>query len=188
MLSGQPHRISLRPLLGAALATALLALSSAGASAASAYKNPFAGDSYVVGRTDMGVDICLQPGEPIRAVGDGVVTGITRNWFDREPYLWYELSDGPDAGDYVYVAEQIHHLLRIGQHLRAGQPVARFAKSGTCIETGWSADDGWTLAQVTTGYHEGQVTKAGVSFARFLMSLGVEGNFELKPTRMRHQR
>ncbi|HZU59404.1 MAG TPA: hypothetical protein VE983_00460 [Solirubrobacteraceae bacterium] len=182
------HRISLRALVGATFALALLAVASPAARAASPYQNPFAGDSYLVGRTDMGVDVCLRPGEPIRAIGDGVVTGIMHNWYAGQPYIWYELTDGPDAGRYVYVAEEIHHLARVGQHLRAGQPVAQFAKSGTCIETGWAASDGWTEAQVTTGYHDGQVTKAGVSFARFLISLGVQGSFELTPSRPKHKK
>jgi hypothetical protein len=184
----QSHRLSVRALLGAAIATALLALSPSGARAASPYQNPFAGDTYYVGRTDMGVDMCLQPGEPIRAIGDAVVTGIMRNWFDGQPYIWYQLTDGPDAGRYVYLAEQIKHLARKGRHLHAGQTVARYAKRGTCIETGWASSDGWTMAQITTGYHEGQVTRSGVSFARFLISLGVEGTFELKPSRPRHHR
>lgn len=188
MLFSQSHRPSVRALIGAAFASALLALVPSAAAAATPYQNPFAGDTYYVGRTDMGVDLCLQPGEPIRAIGDGVVTGIMRNWFDRQPYIWYELTDGPDAGRYVYVAEQINHLARVGRHLHAGQTVARFARKGTCIETGWAASDGWTTAQITTGYHEGQVTKAGVSFARFLISLGVQGTFELKPTPPRHRR
>jgi hypothetical protein len=166
---------------------ALVALSPAGAQAA-AYRNPFDGDTYQVGRTDMGVDVCLHKGDPIQAVGDGVVTGIIKDWYAGQPYIWYQLTDGPQAGHYVYVAEQINHLSHIGQRLHAGQPVARFARRGSCIETGWSASDGWTLAQATTGYSEGQITKAGVSFARFLMSLGVEGEFELHPTRLpRHK-
>jgi hypothetical protein len=197
------RRFSLRALGGTAVMVAVLALSAAGAQAASPYHNPFqaaspyqnpfqaaspyhnpfAGDVYNVGRTDMGVDVCLQPREPIDAVGDGVVTGITRDWYAGEPYLWYQLTSGPAAGRYVYVAEQIHHLAHVGQRLHAGQVVARFARSGSCIETGWAASDGWTLAQVTTGYHEGQVTKAGVSFARFLMAVGVQGSFELKASR-----
>jgi hypothetical protein len=167
-----------------ATVAALLAVSPAGAQAASHYQSPFAGDTYVVGRTDMGVDVCLHRHDPIRAIGDGVVTGIIHDWFDGQPYIWYELTSGPQAGQYVYVAEQLNHLAHIGQRLHAGQPVARFARRGTCIETGWSASDGSTLAQSTTGYSEGQVTKAGVSFARFLMSLGVDGDFDLHPTRI----
>jgi hypothetical protein len=130
----------------------------------------------------MGVDFCLKRGAPIRAVGDGVVVGISPDWFRAQPYIWYQLVDGPDAGRYVYVAEQITRLAHIGATVSAGQPVARFKRHGTCVETGWSAPDGATLAQATTGYHEGQVTRAGVSFARFLISLGVLGRFELHPT------
>jgi len=147
------------------------------------YGNPFAGERYITGRTDMGVDFCLKPGAPIRAIGDGVVVGMSPDWFRYQPYVWYQLVDGPYAGRYVYVAEQITRLAHIGAPLSAGQLVARFKRSGTCIETGWSAADGATLAQATTGYHEGQVTRAGVAFARFLMTLGVLGRFELHPTR-----
>jgi hypothetical protein len=146
------------------------------------YLNPFNGDRYISGRTDMGVDFCLKPGAPIRAIGDGIVVGTSPDWFKYQPYIWYQLVDGPHAGRYVYVAEQIARLAHIGAALSAGQPVARFRRRGTCIETGWSAADGATLAQATTGYHEGQVTRAGVAFARFLMTLGVLGRFELHPT------
>ena len=151
------------------------------------YINPLGGDWYIAGRTDMGVDFCLQPGEPVRAVGDGTVVGISRNWFRRQPYLWYQLVDGPYAGRYVYVAEQVRGLAKIGTQVTAGQPLAYYKKHGTCIEMGWSAFDGATLAQVTTGYYEGQITKAGVSFARFLISLGVQGTFELRPTPRRRK-
>ena len=146
------------------------------------YVNPLGGDRYFTGRTDMGVDFCLSTGEPIRALGDGVVIGISPNWFRHQPYIWYQLLDGPYAGRYVYVAEQIRRLARVGAQLTAGQPLAYYKRSGTCIETGWSAANGATLAQATTGYHEGQVTPAGVSFARFLIGLGVQGPFELRPT------
>lgn len=176
-LSSRATRIRLAAV--AVAATALLG--SAGAQAAVAYQNPFVNLQPTVGRTDMGVDVCLSPGDPIRAVGSGVVAGIMRNWSGREPYVWYELTSGADAGDYVYVAEQITNLPRIGQALRTGDIVARYARKGTCIETGWSTASGATLAQATTGYTEGQVTVAGVSFAHFLMSLGVQGSFDLVP-------
>ena len=147
------------------------------------YVNPLGGDRYHTGRTDMGVDFCLRRGEPVRALGDGVVVGINPNWFRRQPYLWYQLLDGPYAGAYVYVAEQITRLAPVGARLTAGQPLAYYKRSGTCLEMGWSAAGGRTLAQATTGYHEAQITRAGVSFARLLMSLGVTGAFELDPSR-----
>ena len=170
-----------RAVLTAATAAAVLLAGAAGARAATPYQNPFTGEQPYVGRTDMGVDLCLSPRDPIRALGDGVVTGIMRNWAGRQPYVWYELTDGPSAGRYVYIAEQITGLPRIGQTLHAGDVVARYAKKGTCIEIGWSAADGETQAQATTGYTEGQVTVAGVSFARLLISLGVQGTFDLVP-------
>ena len=175
---------SLRParaVLTAATLVAVLLAAAASARAATPYQNPFTGEQPYVGRTDMGVDLCLSPGDPIRALGDGVVTGIMRNWAGRQPYVWYELLSGPSAGRYVYVAEQITALPHIGQSLHAGDILARYARKGTCIETGWSAADGETQAQATTGYAEGDVTAAGVSFARLLISLGVQGEFDLVP-------
>jgi hypothetical protein len=169
------------PLVAAPLVAAPLVAVASAQSAPTPYRKPFSGEQPYVGRTDMGVDLCLSPGDPVRAVGDGVVAGIMRNWAGREPYLWYELTGGADAGRYVYVAEQITNLARVGQTLRAGDVVARYARKGTCIETGWSTASGATLAQATTGYTDGEVTVAGVSFARFLISLGVQGTFDLIP-------
>jgi hypothetical protein len=146
---------------------------------ASAYESPFLGDTPIIGRTDMGVDVCLTAGDPIRAIGNGTVAGIMHNWYAGQPYIWYQLTGGPQAGQYVYVAEQIDHLARIGQSLQAGDVIARYAKSGSCLETGWSMADGETQAEASTGYTDGQVTPAGVSFARFLLTVGVTGQFEL---------
>jgi hypothetical protein len=170
-----------RAVLTAATLAAVLAAGAAGARAATPYQNPFTGEQPYVGRTDMGVDLCLTPGDPIRAIGDGVVTGIMRNWAGRQPYVWYELTNGPYAGRYVYLAEQITGLPRIEQTLQSGDVIARYAKKGTCVETGWSTADGETQAQATAGYTEGEVTVAGVSFARLLISLGVQGVFDLVP-------
>ncbi len=176
---GMSHRLCR---LAAMLLVAVLVLPAA-AQAATPYTSPFTGDTPYIGRTDMGVDVCLTPGDPIRAVGAGVVTGIMRDWYAGEPYIWYELTTGPEAGRYVYVAEQINHLARVGQTLHAGQVIARFARTGSCLEMGWSAVNGATWAQATTGYREGEVTAAGISFAHFLISLGVPGTFELSAPR-----
>jgi hypothetical protein len=182
MLSLNRKNFMLR-VLGCAAALILFVLIPATAAhAQGAYVNPLDGDTYFTGRTDMGVDFCLSKGEPIRAIGDGIVVGIDRDWFDGQPYIWYQLTDGPNAGRYVYVAEQIWHLAHVGQVLKAGDLVARYAPKGTCIEMGWGTSTGWTLAQATTGYHEGQRTVAGVSFAHFALSLGVQGPFELVPS------
>jgi murein DD-endopeptidase MepM/ murein hydrolase activator NlpD len=157
-------------------------------SAASAYVSPLT-TPYTVSRTDMGVDLCLPIGAPIDAVGSGVVLGVAKDWYTdpatgkAEPYVWYRLLRGPDAGQVVYVAEQINLLVTVGEALKPRQEIGTYAKSGTCIEMGWGDPKGTeaTDAQVTTGYQEGEITKAGVSFAKFLISLGLTGPFELTP-------
>jgi hypothetical protein len=159
--------------------TGAAAPSSTTSRAATPYVNPFPNAGYFVGRTDMGVDVCLNAGDPIVAVGTGIVVGIQKNWYAKQPYIWYELTTGADAGSYVYVAEQITGLVKVGTALTAGQTIATYAKTGSCIETGWATANGETQAVASTGYTEGQVTKSGISFARFLISLGVQGTFEL---------
>jgi murein DD-endopeptidase MepM/ murein hydrolase activator NlpD len=119
------------------------------------------------------VDFSLPPGSPIRAIGAARVLSVQPNWFKGQPLVDYELTAGPEKGHVVYVAEQITPGVRPGQRLRAGQVIGRVARSGTGIETGWGTKSGRTLAAATTGYVEGEVTKAGLSFGGFLRALGV---------------
>jgi hypothetical protein len=186
----QAKRIKVRAARALVAALLLLAIAActAAASPASPYRTPFDDGTYYTGRTDMGVDFCLHRGDAIRALGPGTVIGIEHDWAGGQPYLWYQLTGGPKAGMYVYIAEQLTHLVRVGTTFAAGDVLARYAKKGTCIETGWATESGQTLASATTGYTEGQVTKAGVWFAHFLISLGVQGTFELKPTSPKHHR
>lgn len=134
------------------------------------YVNPIPG--AVLGRTDMGVDATLKPGAPIRAIGNSRVVAVEPGWFQGQPKVVLRLLDGPQAGRDYYVAEQITPNVRQGQAVRAGQPIGTFAPSGTGIEIGWNASNpAQTLAQATTGYTEGQVTRAGQNFRSFLGDL-----------------
>jgi murein DD-endopeptidase MepM/ murein hydrolase activator NlpD len=134
------------------------------------YVNPIPG--AVIGRTDMGVDANLKVGAPIRAIGDSRVVGISPNWYKGQPYVLLQLLSGPQRGKFYYVAEQIAPTVRPGQTVRAGQTIGTYAQSGTGLELGWgSPTPGRTLAQATTGYSEGQQTRAGGSFRSFLGSL-----------------
>jgi hypothetical protein len=123
-------------------------------------------------RTDQGVDASMPIGAPILAPGRVKVLAIIPNWYAGQPLVYFELLDGPDAGRVQYVAEQITDIARPGSILDRGQVIARFAKSGTGIEYGWSTLNGVTLARATTGYEEGQVTPAGVSMREWLNALG----------------
>jgi hypothetical protein len=122
-------------------------------------------------RTDQGVDALMPVGAPILAPCKIKVLATIPNWYAGQPLVYYELLEGPDAGRLQYVAEQITDIAPVGI-LQRGQAVARFARTGTGIEFGWSTINGVTLARATTGYEEGQVTPAGVSIRNWLNSLG----------------
>jgi hypothetical protein len=125
----------------------------------------------VWGRTDQGVDASMPVGAPILAPCKIKVLAIIPNWFAGQPLVYFELLDGPDAGRVQYVAEQITNIAPVGI-LQQGQPIARYAASGTNIEFGWAVLSGQTLARATTGYTEGQVTPAGRSIRAWLNGLG----------------
>ena len=122
-------------------------------------------------RTDQGVDARMPVGAPILAPSKVKVLAIIPNWFAGQPLVCFELLAGPDAGRVQYVAEQITDIAPVGI-VRQGQPIARFARTGTDIEYGWATMNGETLARVTSGYSEGQVTPAGRSIRVWLNNLG----------------
>jgi hypothetical protein len=123
-------------------------------------------------RTDQGVDANLPVGAPILAPGTIKILAIIPDWYAGQPLVYYELLDGPDAGRLQYVAEEITDIARPGLILQKGQVVARYARSGTGIEFGWSTINGVTLAMATSGYEEGQVTPAGRAMRDWLNALG----------------
>ena len=134
------------------------------------YINPL---RYVTvwGRTDQGIDAGMPVGAPILAPCRIKVLAVIPNWFAGQPLVYYELLEGPQAGRVQYVAEQITDIAPMGI-LQQGQPIARFAPTGTDIEFGWALLDGRTLARATSGYSEGQVTPAGRSIRAWLNALG----------------
>ena len=136
-----------------------------------AYINPLQFVS-VWGRTDQGVDAQMPVGAPILAPGRVKILAIEPNWYAGQPLVYFELLDGRDAGRVQYVAEQITDIVPAGTILQRGQPIARYASTGTAIEYGWSTLNGITLAKATTGYEEGQVTPAGQSIREWLNALG----------------
>jgi hypothetical protein len=123
-------------------------------------------------RTDQGVDATMPVGAPILAPGLVKILAVIPNWYAGQPLVYFELLNGQYAGYVQYVAEQITSIAIPGSVLVKGQVIARFAKSGTGIEYGWSTLSGVTMAVATTGYEEGQITPAGRSIRRWLNSLG----------------
>jgi hypothetical protein len=142
---------------------------------ASGYVSPLPQHARI-GRTDMGVDVDLNPGDPIVAPGNSKVLGIMPNWYAGQPYVALQLLDGPMKGHNYYVAEQINPAVSVGQLVAQGQPIAHYASSGTGIEIGWAAPN-WeqTLAQAqgNTGDPSHNDAPAGISFRNFLRTFGL---------------
>ena len=123
-------------------------------------------------RTDQGVDAQMPVGAPILAPCRVKILAVEPDWYAGQPLVYFELLDGPQAGQVQYVAEQITDIAPPGSILQQGQAVARYASRGTAIEYGWSTINGITLARATTGYEEGEITPAGQSMRNWLNSLG----------------
>ncbi|HWF54156.1 MAG TPA: hypothetical protein VG223_06000 [Solirubrobacteraceae bacterium] len=129
-------------------------------------------------RTDQGVDAGMPVGAPILAPGPVKILAIIPDWYAGQPLVYFELLNGSYAGHVQYVAEQITDIAPAGSLLQQGQAIARYARSGTGIEYGWSTPNGTTLAVATTGYEEGQVTPAGRAMRDWLNSVGAgAGNY-----------
>lgn len=90
-------------------------------------------------RIDQGVDYAGSG--PILALGSGRVikaTDMDPGWLDGGVVV-YRLSQGPFAGKYVYVAENITVHVKAGQTVRAGQKIATLHDAYPYLEMGWAA-------------------------------------------------
>jgi hypothetical protein len=136
------------------------------------YVNPFADPAWGPARTDMGVDWIPAHRLPVLAIGDAVVLGS--DWHADWPggrIIWYQLLDGSHAGDVVYVAENLRHLVPVGTYVRAGQQIALALPSYPYTEWGWANSYGSPIAYPCYNV-DGKQTRAGKEMARFMKGLG----------------
>lgn len=142
----------------------------------SGYVNPLASTSILqVERIDQGVDYLCSG--PIAALGDGVITSLYNAGWPNGTFITYRLTDGPAAGDYVYVAEDVTPTVGVGQAVTAGQEIAQCFPGADGIETGWAAPGG--LGEAYAGYagqwNNSNSTAFGLNFSQLLASLGAPG-------------
>ena len=110
---------------------------------APAYRNPVRDVSGLIPeRIDMGVD--FGGSGPVYALGDAVVTGATTGsaGWPGGGWITYRLTDGPDAGRMVYLAEDVTPTVQTGQRVTSGTVIATMFNGGGGIETGWAMPDG----------------------------------------------
>ena len=144
------------------------------------YVNPLAGASVTPERIDQGVDYAGSG--PLGAIGDGTITYVgTSGTGWPGAYVEYRLTDGPDAGRYVYYAEGISPAagLRVGQSVHAGQTIAEIiAGDSSGIEIGWGAGVGTESYAMQQGQWQGGddansvPSPAGKDFSALIAELG----------------
>jgi hypothetical protein len=151
---------------------------------AGGYANPFAhSHALTPERIDMGVDYSGS-GE-IDALGDARVTfaatGIGGGWVcstAENGGVVYQLTQGQDRGDYVYVTEDVIPAVHTGQTVSAGQEIATFTAPRGCLEMGFSsgpapAPEAAALGQqATSGDAGGNRTYCGQQMSNLLAATG----------------
>jgi hypothetical protein len=144
-----------------------------------AYQNPLrAVGDLVLERIDMGVD--FGGAGPVYALGDGVITNATADssGWPGGGWITYQLTDGPDAGLMVYVAEDVTPTVQVGQKVTSSTVIANMFNGGDGIETGWATSDGSTAesqmaAAGGIGGNGPFPTMVGLSFEAVLEGVGV---------------
>ena len=149
------------------------------ATSSSAYENPLrAVSDLVLERVDQGVD--FGGAGPVYALGDGVITNATdqSSGWPGGGWITYQLTDGPDAGLVVYLAEDVTPTVQVGQKVTSSTVIANMFNGGDGIETGWATADSSTAESQTAaagGISGGGPfpTMVGLSFDAVLESVGV---------------
>lgn len=145
----------------------------------SAYRNPFrALTGMTPQRIDEGVD--FSGSGPIYALGDAVITGAssTNYGWPGGGWITYQLTNGPDAGLIIYVAEDVTPTVQVGQRVTTATQIATMWNGYDGIETGWAQSNGLSpeselSAAGSIGGYGPFPTKIGINFDELLQALGV---------------
>ena len=152
---------------------------SVGVAVVPGYQNPLRDVSGLVPeRIDMGVD--FSGSGPVYALGNAVITnatGTSSGW-PGGGWITYQLTEGPDAGLMVYVAEDVTPTIQVGEHVTASTVIATMYQGGDGIETGWARPDALSAESELTeagGIGGGGPfpTVVGINFDELLQSVGV---------------
>jgi murein DD-endopeptidase MepM/ murein hydrolase activator NlpD len=155
--------------------------STGGAVASGSYANPLRGVvNLVPERIDQGVD--YNGSGPVYAIGDGVVENVYNGGWPGGAFIVYRLSDGPDQGNGVYMAEDVDPTVKVGQPVTANTQIGTMTDGPDGVETGWADLSSLGEAQAmadhqaaATGDAGATSTGCGQAFNLLLVSLGAPG-------------
>jgi hypothetical protein len=149
--------------------------SSCGSSSPGTYKNPFRDVKNIYGnRADQGVD--YDGDGNVYAIGNGKIHQIYQNWYLAEPFMSYELTDGPAQGKIVYVAEciTISPGMTVGTSVTPDTVIA-VMNNTACrngIESGWGQNNMTARAMAAGCWNEPFISVYGLNFSNLIKSLG----------------
>ena len=163
------------------------AMVSEGVAVVPRYYNPLRSISdLVLERIDMGVD--FSGSGPIYALGYGVITSATgeADGWPGGGWITYQLTNGPDAGLMVYVAEDVVPTVLPGTRVTPWTVIGEMFDGYDGIETGWAQPDAAQseLAEAAAPEAGGVgpfPTAIGTNFDELLQSLGVPGRAQFRP-------
>lgn len=143
------------------------------------YENPLrAVTGLVPERIDQGAD--FSGTGPVYPIGDAVITNAqaTNSGWPGGGWITYRLTDGPAAGLYVYVAENVTPTVSVGQAVTPSTVIANMYQGYYGIETGWAMPSGYTAESQApeAGGISGAgpfPTELGTNFDELLQALGV---------------
>jgi len=152
---------------------------SSGIASVPGFRNPLRDVSALVPeRIDMGVD--FNGSGPVYALGNAIITnasGDNAGW-PGGGWITYQLTDGPDAGLMVFVAEDVRPDVQAGQRVSSSTVIGTMFAGGDGIETGWAQESG--LSAESQLPEAGDIggngpfpTRIGISFEELLVPLGV---------------
>ena len=173
---GRHHR---RPAVTVAVAAPTSTPSQAPPPSSAPYSNPLrAVTGLIPERVDMGVD--FSGSGPVYPLGDAVITSATGNssGWPGGGWITYRLTEGPDAGLMVYVAEDVQPTVSVGEAVTPSTVIANMYDGSVGIETGWAMPDAASAESQMPeaggiGGNGPFPTMVGLSFENLLRSLGV---------------
>ncbi|MBV9535601.1 MAG: M23 family metallopeptidase [Solirubrobacterales bacterium] len=135
------------------------------------------------GRIDQGVDYAGSG--PILALGSGTVIKATNtdSGWPGGGWLLYQLSQGPFAGKYVFVSENITVSVKAGQTVTTGEKIATLHDAYPNMETGWASGIRDTTLANADGHlcpcadPGGWSTIEGRNFGHLLVVLGARSGY-----------
>jgi murein DD-endopeptidase MepM/ murein hydrolase activator NlpD len=131
---------------------------------------------HTLGRTDDGVDIETAPdGAAVYSMTPGIVTTVASNPGGFGPnYPVILVTGGPLAGQYIYYGHVAASLVKAGQHVLAGQPIAVMGHTGDAAYLGHGhIEIGFSDVTGNPTNHHGAAawTPSGDAMRRFLIQL-----------------